>query len=294
MAVTTRPQIFLIFGNGWIASQIKELLEAAGKTVVVSLVRTESREEVTNELIRHNATNVFNCAGLRGTPNADWCEDHQVEVTRSNILGVLNVVDCCFELSIHVTQFGSGCIYDQDEAHPLDGTGFTEEETPFYGGSMYSRSRLLSENTIRVYPNVLILRLRGPMAADLNQKNLITRLMTYKKLISIPSSISVLTNLLPGAVLMAEYGVTGIYNLVNPQPCTNNQVMELAKKYIRPSLTWENFEVEDMNKVLKAPRANVTLDATKLVKKCRELGYEIKDSQTAVEDMFIEMRAKGL
>lgn len=57
----------------------------------------------------------------------------------------------------------------------------------------------------------------------------------------------------------------GIYNLVNPKPCTNNQVMGLAKKYIRPSLTWENFEVEDMNKVLKAPRANVTLDASKLV-----------------------------
>jgi nucleoside-diphosphate-sugar epimerase len=91
-------------------------------------------------------THVFNCAGLRGTPNADWCEDHQVEVTRSNILGVLNVVDCCFELGVHVTQFGSGCIYDQDEAHPLDGAGFTEDETPFYAGSAYSRSRLIAEN----------------------------------------------------------------------------------------------------------------------------------------------------
>jgi hypothetical protein len=34
---------------------------------------------------------------------------------------------------------------------------------------------------------VLILRLRGPMAADNDQKNLVTRLMTYKKLINIPS-----------------------------------------------------------------------------------------------------------
>lgn len=93
---------------------------------------------------------------------------------------------------------------------------------------------------------------------------------------------------------MSENGVTGIYNLVNPNPATNNQIMELAKTYIRPSLKWETFEVADMNKVLKAPRANVTLNAEKLVKKCRELGYEILDSHEALENMFIEMKAKGL
>jgi hypothetical protein len=30
------------------------------------------------------------------------------------------------------------------------------------------------------------------------------------------------------------------------------------------------------------------------VKTCRGLGYQIKDSQAALEEMFIEMRAKGL
>ena len=70
-------------------------------------------------------------------------------MTRSNILGALNLVDCCYELGVHVSHFGSGCIYDQDEAHPLDGTGFTEDETPFYGGSTYSRTRLVSENVSR-------------------------------------------------------------------------------------------------------------------------------------------------
>lgn len=70
--------------------------------------------------------------------------------------------------------------------------------------------------------------------------------------------------------------------------------MQLARKYIRPTLEWKTFEVEDMNKVLKAPRANVTLDASKLANKCRELGYEIKDSETALEEMFMEMKSKGL
>lgn len=274
-----------------------------------------------NELNDRGVVHVFNCAGLRGTPNADWCEDHSIEVTRSNILGALNVADCCYLLGIHLTYFGSGCIYDQDADHPLDGTGFTEEEPPFYGGSMYSRSRLYAENVdnpyfsypffhmmynadsrrlgmsiqvMRVYPNVLILRLRGPMAADLHPKNLLTRLMKYERLINIPSSVSVLSNLLPGAVLMASHGVTGVFNLVNPGPCTNNDIMERAREHIRPGLAWENFAVADMNRVLRAPRANVTLDAGKLVRQCRELGYQIKTSHEALDDMFLEMKKKGL
>ncbi|KAK8118241.1 NRS/ER [Apiospora kogelbergensis] len=241
MPSVIKPDVYLIFGNGWISSQIREILEAQGKTVIVSKTRTENREQVLtelNELNDRGVVHVFNCAGLRGTPNADWCEDHSIEVTRSNILGALNVM--------------------------------------------------------RVYPNVLILRLRGPMAADLDPKNLVTRLMKYERLINIPSSVSVLSNLLPGAVLMAAHGVTGVFNLVNPGPCTNNDIMERAREHIRPGLAWENFAVADMNRVLRAPRANVTLDAGKLVRQCRELGYEIKNSHEALDDMFLEMKKKGL
>lgn len=96
----------------------------------------------------HRPTRVINCAGLRGLPNADWCEDHKIETVRSNILGVLNVVDCCFQLGIHVTQLGSACIYDTDPTRAPD-ANFTEEDDPNYAGSWYSCSRLLSENVRR-------------------------------------------------------------------------------------------------------------------------------------------------
>lgn len=87
----------------------------------------------------------MNFAGVRGLPNADWCEDHKVETARSNILGVLNLVDCCYLLGIHITQFGSACIYEHDDEHPADKIHFTEKDSPFYDGSWYSRTRLMSE-----------------------------------------------------------------------------------------------------------------------------------------------------
>ncbi len=88
----------------------------------------------------------MNFAGLRGLPNADWCEDHTIETARSNVLGVMNLVDCCFLLSIHITQFGSACIFEHDADHPVDAHHFNEEDKPFYDGSFYSHTRLTSEN----------------------------------------------------------------------------------------------------------------------------------------------------
>lgn len=138
-----------------------------------------------SEITKHKPTRVINCAGTRGTPNVDWCEDNKVETVRSNILGVLVVVDTCFHLGIHVTHIGSACIYTLSEEeiknHPL----FKETDEPFFQGSWYARSRLLSELSIRHYPNLLLLRIRLPIAADLHKNNHIGRLLKFEKIVDL-------------------------------------------------------------------------------------------------------------
>lgn len=62
--------------------------------------------------------------------------------------------------------------------------------------------------------------------------------------------------------------------------------MRLAKQYINPNLEWETFSIEDMLKLLKAPRANCVMDATKLKTKLLEYGYEVKDWKEALEETF--------
>lgn len=115
----------------------------------------------------------------------DWCEDHKVETVRSNILGVLNVIDTCFQLGIHVTQIGSACIYTLSEEEIKHHPSFTETDEPFFQGSWYARSRLLSELSIRHYPNLLLLRIRLPIAADLHKNNHIGRLLKFEKIVDL-------------------------------------------------------------------------------------------------------------
>lgn len=183
--------------------------------------------------MRHKPTRVINCAGVRGLHNADWCEDHKVETMRSNVLGVLNVVDVCFQLGIHITHIGSACIYTvEGDETAGNRSPFTETDEPFFQGCWYGRSRLLSELSIRHYPNLLLLRVRIPISADLHPKNHITKLLKYEKIVDltgvshlsrlrmaptnpITKSGTVLPNLIPAAIILLDHSETGTYNWVS-------------------------------------------------------------------------------
>ena len=39
----------------------------------------------------------------------------QVECIRGNVLGCLNLADICNERSLHMTYFGTGCIFHYDD-----------------------------------------------------------------------------------------------------------------------------------------------------------------------------------
>ncbi|PYH90919.1 NAD(P)-binding protein [Aspergillus ellipticus CBS 707.79] len=277
---------FLIFGNCWISGQIQEILKSAGHRYVVSTARIENRETVLSEIAQVEPTHIINTAGARGDSNVHWCEMHKHQTIRSNIIGVANLADCCFLHGIHVTHFGSGCIYDYDESHPWGGPGYTEEDEPNFMKGFYSHTKIVSENILREYPNVLILRVRNPIAADLHPKNMIVKLSQYKKIVNIPNSGSILPSLLPGALLLAENNETGVYNFTNPGAFTHNEVMELLKKHIWPSLSWSNFSEEEQRKALQSPRYNVELDVTKLQQKLGQYGYDLPSSYEAMEKAF--------
>ena len=80
-------------------------------------------------------------AGCTGRPNVDWCEDNKEDTIRSNVIGTLNLTDCCFLSGIHCTVFATGCIYHYDDAHPIGGPGFKETDPANFNGSFYSETK---------------------------------------------------------------------------------------------------------------------------------------------------------
>ena len=177
-----------------------------------------------------------------------------------------------------MTNFGTGCIYEYDKAHPMySGIGFKEEEKPNFAGSYYSKTKIMLDTLLQDYPNVLNLRLRMPISDDLHPRSFITKIIGYKKVVNIPNSMTILTDLLPIALEMIERKLTGVYNFVNPGTISHNEILDLYKQYIDPNFVYQNFSVEEQSKILKAGRSNNELDPSKLLKEFPQIPH-IKDS----------------
>lgn len=256
----------------------------------LSETRIENREDVARELDEIKPTHVLMAAGITGRPNIDWCEDHKPETLRVNVIGTLNVADLTFMRGIHCTIYATGCIFKYDDAHPLgSGIGFDEDAAPNFDESFYSKTKGYMEPMLKCYPNCMILRVRMPISDDLFHRNFVTKIVKYERVVNIPNSMTVLTEMLPASLAMAKKGLTGVYNFTNPGVISHNEVLDLYKKYIDPTYTYKNFTVEEQAKVIKAGRSNNELDTTKLMKDLPE-GIVINDIKTACELCFQRMK----
>jgi len=283
----------LIFGGktGWIGGLMGELVnKEEGMECFLAESRIENRADVEAELDKIKPSHVLMSAGITGRPNIDWCEDHKPETIRVNVIGTLNVADLCNTKGIHCTIYATGCIFEYDDKHTMgSGIGFTEEDFPNFASSFYSETKGYMEQMLKCYPNCLTLRVRMPISDDLIHRNFVTKIVKYERVVNIPNSMTVLTEMLPASLAMAQKGLTGVYNFTNPGVISHNEVLDLYTKYIDPTYTYTNFTVEEQAKVIKAGRSNNELDTTKLMRDMPE-GVVLNDIKTACDLCFQRMK----
>jgi 3,5-epimerase/4-reductase len=286
-----QAESLMLFGKtGWIGNHVANLLRSQGHKVYMANSRLENRDAVGKELDQYQPTYVLNCAGVTGKPSIDWCEDHKPETIRSNVIGALQLADLCFLRGIPLTVYSTGCVYTYNDKHPMgSGIGFKEEEPPNYYGSFYSRTKIIAEDLLKEYPNVLVLRLRMPISDDLHPRSLVTKLTHYSRVVNIPNSMTILTDMLPISIIMTRRGLRGIFNFTNPGVLSHNELLDLYAKEIDPSFKYENFSEEEQAKVLKAGRCNNELDMSKLARALPDVHLpHIKES---IVQVFKRMRA---
>jgi len=77
--------------------------------------------------------------------------------------------------------------------------------------------------------------------------------------------MTVLPELLPLMIDMADKKQTGTINLTNPGAITHNEILEMYKEIVDPTFVWQNFTIEEQDNILLSGRSNNILDTTKLV-----------------------------
>ena len=280
----------LIYGSrGWIGQQVVYYLEEQKIEWIDGKVRAEDLTGLENEIVIIKPTHIMSFIGrTHGSYNGvefttiDYLEQPGKikDNVRDNLYSPLTLAILCTKYDIHYTYLGTGCIFEYDLTHPFgkEIDGFDEESTPNFFGSGYSVVKGYTDRLMHLFENsVLNLRIRMPITGEQNPRNFITKITTYKKICSIPNSMTVLPELIPILVDMAKNGLTGTINLTNPGLISHNEILELYKQIVDPNFVWENFSVEEQAQILASARSNNYLDTSKLEKLYPDI-LNIKDA----------------
>jgi len=262
---------FLIYGSkGWIGGHACTLLISQGETVIHAKSRADDKNEVEKELLEVNPDRVMSFIGRTSGLNyntIDYLEQKGklIENVQDNLYGPLVLAFLCTKYGFHYTYLGTGCIFDDYTGDT--GTGYSEEAEPNFFGSEYSTIKGKTDQLLHFFDDtVLNARIRMPIIGGDHPRNFITKIMTYKKVCSIPNSMTVLPDMLPILIDMSKNKVTGTINLTNPGLITHNEILDMVKELIDPSFTYENFTLEEQSKVLLGGRSNNQLNTDKLQK----------------------------
>jgi len=267
---------FLLFGKAWIGQMIYKIIEENGDTVTYAESRADNEKDVEAELLRVKPDRVISVIGrTHGTidgvdyPTIDYLENKGklVENVRDNLYGPFVLAMVCKKHNIHFTFLNTGCIFNGYPEH-----GYTEEDLPDFTGSSYSIIKGYVDKMMHFFEDsVLTLRLRMPITSDNSSRNFITKIMTYKKICSMQNSMSVLPDLLPCLIDMSKRKITGIVNFTNPNSISHNEILEMVKEIYDSDFTWENFTLEEQNKILLSGRSNNLLNTDKLQELCPQV-----------------------
>lgn len=271
-------KILIFGGGGYIGSKLLELYPDAA-TPKADIADPRDVRRVLDEI---KPDIVINAAGKTGKPNVDWCEDHKEETLRANVTGPLVLLDECMKRKIYLVHIGSGCVYDGDAG----GKGFTEDDPPNFTGSFYSLTKAMSDQLLKPFP-VLQLRIRMPFDGSRSPRNLLTKLLTYKKVLDQDNSITYMPDFFRALVSLIGKRATGIYNVVNPGPVSPYTIMMKYKELVEPKHTFERLGLKNLLTVTKAARSNCILSGKKLAAE----GIVMRHSDEAISEALEEFAA---
>jgi 3,5-epimerase/4-reductase len=268
----------LIIGGGYVGHRCNETWEDS----VLETGRINSKEDVLELLDKHTPDAVLNAAGVRGKPNVDWCEDHQLETILGNTKLPITIAEACQEKNIYLLHIGSGCIFYGDSAH---------EDKKWREGDMgnptevtYSRTKWAADLVLSTLPNVGIGRIRMPIDHIPSSNNMIDKLATFPKVIDVENSVTIVDDMLSVFHQLMEKKVPGIFHVTNPGTLKHREIVDLYEELVDPSHSNEWITNDDLVKqgLATKGRSNNFLASENLAK----VGIEMREVHVAMRDVM--------
>jgi len=242
---------YLIFGNGYIGSLIKEKL---GKNAIVisDQISRYNLYDVSYYIHNLDVDVVINCIGITGNPNVDWCEDHKEETYFSNVVIAKYMSDCCKKLEKTFITIGTGCIYNST-------TPIKNENAPAnFFNSFYIRTKIMAEDLIQDNHKTINFRIRFPLSDSKSPKNILQKVRGFDNVTDTENSLTFVKDLINAIPFCIKNKIYGNINMVHPQTTTMEKLALALDK---------NPQIVKQDDLAIGKRANVVLVPTKLLRR---------------------------
>lgn len=243
----------LIFGKGYIGERLQESLNCS-----LSDKKIYSFKDAQEEINKFKPKIIINCIGHIGR-NVDDCELDKDKTLTANTFIPIILREVALRNKIKLVHISSGCIYSYDykKDKPVE-----EKKLPDFFDLFYSRSKIYSERALEILSdryNILILRLRVPLDDRPHPKNLLTKLINYKRVIDLPNSVTYIPDFLKALKHLLSINAKGIYNIANKGGLRYSELLKIYKKQV-PDFKYEVINFKKLNLV----RTNLILSTKKL------------------------------
>jgi len=247
--------VCMIGSNGYLGSYLLNELKKNNMRVLIINNRL-SEINIIEKHIQKSRCKYFVCAaGISGKPTIDWCENNKEKTWNVNYLDMLNLLNCCKKNNVHLTILGSGLIYKPD----IDNQIFNEEDKPNYYDKYYSKLRIQLEESVKLFDNVLYLRILYPATMDGHHKCFVSKIISRANNIhNISVPMTIVPNLFPLIPDMLNKNIVGIFNFVNEGNINLTHILD-----------YNNIKYNLIN----IPNQSYNLDVSKL----KSFGYNIEN-----------------
>lgn len=224
---------------------------------------------------RYQPRVLINCVGHVGRNNVDDCERDMNKSLLANTFLPIWLGEIAFRNVIKLVHISSGCIYHYNYKWQKP---IAEEETPDYYTLFYSRTKIYADsvlNSLSQRCNILIVRIRVPLDIYPHPRNILTKLINYKRIIDVPNSITYIPHFLKALRYLIDRDARGTFNVVCKGGLRYPQLLDVYKKY-SPGFEYEVIPLKD----LKLNRTNLILSTKKLEK----TGFEVSKITEVLEE----------
>lgn len=233
-----------------------------------------------NELIElYKPDCIINTIGYCGENTIDDCVadgNRRHKTYNSNLIIPTMLAQECEFLGVRLIHIGSGCIFNGESKHisvSLDGprdNGWQETD-PANPVSFYSRTKYACDLAIGSLSNVCVLRIRMPVSSKRSPRNLINKLINYKRVVEEPNSMTFMADLVRAVDWFIANDKRGIYHIAHPQAIKHSEILDEYRKH-NPDHRYEQITVDELNGIVKEPRSNCLLDVSKAMNEGFEYG----------------------